>query len=165
MKAKVSQLRDQGKRKRFVGSSLERCEKNFHLWMEEQQGPEGNPWTRGLRKKMEKQGKVWRVQPGRFHLSWKKGEHGKSRSEKKPLQVVDIDRKVEEEEQQGEDNHRCIKAKRSARADVEGGGNLAGERDGGGHGGWQTFYEKTPKDDSSAEDLSGSSQQIGGPIA
>ena len=38
------------------------------------------------------------------HSSWKKGEHGKSRSEKKPLQVVDIDRKVEEEEQQGEDN-------------------------------------------------------------
>ena len=38
------------------------------------------------------------------HLSWKKGEHGKSRSEKKPLQVVDIDRKVEEKEQQGEDN-------------------------------------------------------------
>ena len=37
-------------------------------------------------------------------LSWKKGEHGKSRSEKKPLQVVDIDRKVEEKEQQGEDN-------------------------------------------------------------
>ena len=28
----------------------------------------------------------------------KKGEQGKSRSEKKPLQVVDIDRKVEEEE-------------------------------------------------------------------
>ena len=38
------------------------------------------------------------------HSSWKKGEHGKSRSEKKPLQVVDIDRKVEEKEQQGEDN-------------------------------------------------------------
>ena len=38
------------------------------------------------------------------HLSWKKGEHGKSRSEKKPLQIVDIDRKVEEKEQQGEDN-------------------------------------------------------------
>ena len=38
------------------------------------------------------------------HLSWKKGEHGKSRSEKKPLKVVDIDRKVEEKEQQGEDN-------------------------------------------------------------
>ena len=37
-------------------------------------------------------------------LSWKKGEHGKSRSEKKPLQVVDIDRKVEEKEQQGEDD-------------------------------------------------------------
>ena len=38
------------------------------------------------------------------YLSWKKGEHGKSRSEKKPVQVVDIDRKVEEKEQQGEDN-------------------------------------------------------------
>ena len=38
------------------------------------------------------------------HSSWKKGEHGKSRSEKKPLQVVDIDRKVEEKEQQGEDD-------------------------------------------------------------
>ena len=40
MKVKVSQLRDQGKRKRFVGSRLERCEKSFHLWVEEQQGPE-----------------------------------------------------------------------------------------------------------------------------
>ena len=38
------------------------------------------------------------------HSSWKKGEHGKSRSEKKPLQIVDIDCKVEEKEQQGEDN-------------------------------------------------------------
>ena len=94
----------------------------------------------------------------------------------------------------GVDYDRCIKAKRSARADVEGGGNLAGERAGGGHGGWQTcnggrvlelqihlgdssnqhvsrkdvlatFYEKTPEDDSSTEELSGSSQQVGGPIA
>ena len=38
------------------------------------------------------------------HSSWKKGQHGKSRGEKKPLQIVDIDRKVEEKEQQGEDN-------------------------------------------------------------
>ena len=36
------------------------------------------------------------------------------------------------------DYDRCIKAKRSARADVEGGVNLAGERAGGGHGGRQT---------------------------